>query len=37
MRGCLGTGSPPGAVVDSSAAYADQDEQHYDAFTAAVN
>jgi hypothetical protein len=34
MRGCPGTGSPPGAVVDSSAAYADQD---YDAFTAAVN
>jgi hypothetical protein len=33
MRGYLGTGSPPGAVVDSSAAYADQD---YDAFAAAV-
>jgi hypothetical protein len=35
MRGCLGTGPPPpDAVVDSSAAYADQD---YDAFAAAVN
>ena len=37
MRGCPGTGSPPGAVVGSSPAYADQDEQDYDAFAAAVN
>jgi hypothetical protein len=37
MRGCPGTGSPPGAVVGSSAAYADQDKQDYDAFAAAVN
>jgi hypothetical protein len=29
MRGCLETGSPPGAVVDSSAAHTDQDKHNY--------
>src|ERR1700690_4660187 len=37
-RPCAGAlGPPPGAVVGSSPAYADQDEQDYDPFAAAVN